>query len=348
MLVMVASELFSAYDVLFVDMFGVIWDGVSWIADTMESLTSFVREGKIVIILSNASISTAQMLRKYAPTGVGKGVQFSDFVTSGEVLMYVLQSGTLNFSTVQLPKSYILFGNQSCNSFHGTKYVHVNSIDEADFIYASIPQLYSEQKALLSKELQNFLVVSNMRSEDELVWDSTSVEPFLGQLRKFASKKKPMLIANPDKFAFIGTSHSHDSKDYTPKLVVRQGCIGEAYTQLGGEVKFIGKPYPEVYRYALNATAKLHGIHFDRLGSLKFAMIGDTIETDILGAQNATSEFGIKIDGILVKSGITGQDMFNAGIDFSAEKAVREYCLARAITPDHVIDKLALDANVLF
>lgn len=345
---MISGKLFSEYDVFLVDMFGVIWDGVSWIDGTMETLAALVKSGKIVIILSNASISTSQILKKYAPTGVKQGVQFSEFVTSGEVLNSILQSGTLSFYNIKLPKTYALLGNQNCSNFRNTKYLHVDSIGEADFIYASIPQLYGEQKAVLPKELQDFLIVSNMRSEDEMVWDSTSVEPFLGQLKELVAKKKPMLVANPDKFAFIGTSSSHDSNDYTPKLVVRQGAIGEAYAKLGGEVKFIGKPYPEVYRYALNIAAELHGTPFERLGGLKIAMIGDTLETDILGAQNATSEFGIKVDGILVKSGISGQDMFNAGVDFTSKQAVREYCSSRTIVPEHVIDKLILDADVLF
>ncbi|MDR2436068.1 MAG: HAD hydrolase-like protein [Puniceicoccales bacterium] len=157
-----------------------------------------------------------------------------------------------------------------------------------------------------------------------------------------------MLVANPDKFAFVGTSDSHDSKDYTPKLVVRQGSIGDAYANRGGEVKSIGKPYQEVYRYAMNSAPKLRGIQFDQLRDLKMAMIGDTLETDILGAQNATSKFGIKVDAILVKGGISCRDMFDAGVDFADERAVRQYCSSRSINPEHVIDKLLLNVNVLF
>jgi ribonucleotide monophosphatase NagD (HAD superfamily) len=114
-----------------------------------------------------------------------------------------------------------------------------------------------------------FLVVSNLRSEDEMVWDSTSIETFLGRLKELAVKKKPMLIANPNKFVFIGTSSSYDSKGSTPKSVLRQGAIGEAHVELGGKVQFIGKPYPEVYRYVLNAAVKLRGIPFDRLIAYK-------------------------------------------------------------------------------
>jgi ribonucleotide monophosphatase NagD (HAD superfamily) len=279
---------------------------------------------------------------------MGKGVQFSDFITSGEVLHRMLQSGSLSFDSVKSPKTYVIFGNQRCNNFDGTSYVRVNSADEADFVYASIPQLYKEQKDLLPGELQKLLIVSNMRSRDDLVWDSISVEPFLGQLEEFAAKGKPMLVANPDRFAFIGVSDSHDSQNYTPRLVARQGIIGEAYAKLGGEVKFIGKPYPEIYRFALDTVASARGMRFGKLGVLRIAMVGDTLETDILGAHMATSATGVKVDSILVKSGISCGAMLDSGLDLSDAGAVREYCASRSAIPDHVIDRLSLTAGVLF
>jgi hypothetical protein len=51
-------------------------------------------------------------------------------------------------------------------------------------------------------------------------------------------------------------------------------------------------------------------------------MMGAALETDILGAQNATSEFGIKVDGILVQIEISGQDILNASVDATSKQAV--------------------------
>jgi ribonucleotide monophosphatase NagD (HAD superfamily) len=172
---MTASELFGEYDVFFVDMFGVILAGVSRNDGTMETLAALVKARKTAIILSNASISTGHMLRKYASSAIRQGEQFSEFVTSGEVLHYILQSGTLSFASVKSPRTYTLLRNQICSNVNDTTYVYAHSIDEADFTYALIPRLCGKQKALPRKELQNFVVVSNMRSEGELVWDSTSV-----------------------------------------------------------------------------------------------------------------------------------------------------------------------------
>jgi hypothetical protein len=59
--------------------------------------------------------------------------------------------------------------------------MYVPSIDEADFIYASISQVYGKQKALLPKELQKFLVVSNMRSQGELVSNACLTDLFLSE-----------------------------------------------------------------------------------------------------------------------------------------------------------------------
>jgi HAD superfamily hydrolase (TIGR01450 family) len=345
---MLACEIFDDYDVLFVDMFGVLWDGVSLIGGTVEALESFVKAGKTVVILSNASVRAEHMLARYAESGMRRGVQFSDFITSGETLHRILQSGALSFSGVKSPKTYVIFGNQRCNNFDGTPYVHVDSIGEADFVYASIPQLYKHQKDALPDGMQKFLIVSNMSSRDDLVWDSVSVEPFLGQLEELAANGKPMLVANPDRFAFIGVSSSHDSQIYTPQLVARQGVIGEAYADLGGEVKFIGKPYPEMYRFALDTVARARNINFADLNSLRIAMVGDTLETDILGAKMATAEIGVAVDSILVKGGISCGKMSDGGVDLSSAAAVMEYCSAASVVPDHVVDGLSLTAHVLF
>ncbi|MDR2436067.1 MAG: hypothetical protein LBD33_02020 [Puniceicoccales bacterium] len=110
---MIAGEMFDEYDVFFVDMFGVIWDGVSWIDGTMETLAALVKAKKTVIILLNASVSMGHMFHKYASSAIMQSEQFSKFVTSGEVLNYILQFGTLSFASVKSPKTYTLFGNQT-------------------------------------------------------------------------------------------------------------------------------------------------------------------------------------------------------------------------------------------
>jgi len=67
------------------------------------------------------------------------------------------------------------------------------------------------------------------------------------------------------------------------------------YEHKGGEVRWHGKPHPEVYRSCFEL---LHGIAPSRI-----AAIGDSLRTDVAGAQAAG------IDSIFVAGGIHGEEL---------------------------------------
>jgi HAD superfamily hydrolase (TIGR01459 family) len=91
------------------------------------------------------------------------------------------------------------------------------------------------------------------------------------ELLTMAQKRNlPMLCANPDKIVFHG-KEKH----------LCAGGIAEYYQSIGGHVIFVGKPYPKVFERCMDfATPETKN---------KTIMIGDNLETDILGANN----FGI-------------------------------------------------------
>lgn len=340
---MISRELFDTYDVLLFDLFGVIWNGVDWIDGTLDTLKYLIKRGKILIILSNASVPTKVLIERYSHNGPQIGVHFSELVTSGEVLNRILRNHQLKFKNVPHPKKYAVLGTYASHNFEDSGYEHTDSLDEADFVYISIPQFTNEQKSLMPNEMQKFLRMSNMRSLHETVWDSLSVKPFIPQLEEFLSKNKPILIANPDKFASVGVLKPGSSDEYVTQLVVRQGSLGEEYIKLGGEVCFVGKPYPMVYEYALQLAADRLKISFADLKNVRIAMVGDTLETDILGARNASGEFGIRVDGILTDTGISHQKIGNV----SVESRKRYYDL-HGIIPTHEISTVAQNGEVLF
>ncbi len=77
------------------------------------------------------------------------------------------------------------------------------------------------------------------------------------------------------------------------------GAVALEYKKMGGNVRYFGKPHEEVYKIALEIMPK---------GS-KILAIGDGIETDILGANNAG------VDSILCKTGIHNKEILWRGID---------------------------------
>ena len=100
------------------------------------------------------------------------------------------------------------------------------------------------------------------------------------ELLTMAQKRNlPMLCANPDKIVFHG-KEKH----------LCAGGIAEYYQSIGGHVIFVGKPYPKVFERCMDfATPETKN---------KTIMIGDNLETDILGANN----FGIH--SMLIASGV--------------------------------------------
>ena len=103
-------------------------------------------------------------------------------------------------------------------------------------------------------------------------------------IEKIVRKGLPVLCANPDKIAMFG--------DIIRKCA---GSIADKIIQQGGDVTLIGKPSPFIYHQILES---LKGIKPEEI-----LMIGDTIETDIIGAKQ------VGIDSLLVLTGNTGNEL---------------------------------------
>jgi HAD superfamily hydrolase (TIGR01459 family) len=105
------------------------------------------------------------------------------------------------------------------------------------------------------------------------------IEGYEENLAAGAARGLPMICANPDLTVMQGT-----------RLMICAGTLAQRYEQLGGTVRWHGKPHPSVYETCF----RLLGIA-DRS---RIAAVGDSLRTDIAGANR------IGIDGILVTGGI--------------------------------------------
>jgi HAD superfamily hydrolase (TIGR01459 family) len=113
-------------------------------------------------------------------------------------------------------------------------------------------------------------------------WDETvaQYEPLLAAAR---TRDLPMVCANPD-LVVIHQGHR----------AICAGAIAKRYEALGGRVRWHGKPFPSVYA----ACFALLGIA-DRQ---RILAVGDSLRTDIAGAENAG------IDSVLVTGGIHAEE----------------------------------------
>ncbi len=119
-------------------------------------------------------------------------------------------------------------------------------------------------------------------------------------LNQMMQAKLPMLCANPDLVVERGTT-----------LIYCAGALAERYIKLGGDVKFIGKPFTIAYNYTFEAYFKLHQKMPDKT---KTIAIGDAIRTDVKGA----SQYGIF--SLFLAAGIHSHELLDSGFQLDSQK----------------------------
>lgn len=105
------------------------------------------------------------------------------------------------------------------------------------------------------------------------------VEDFEDFLQEGLARKLPMVCANPDLEVMRG-----------PAREICAGAIAARYEEIGGNLRVLGKPHLPVYELCFRTM----GLR----GGERLVGIGDTLRTDIAGAQAAG------MDGIFIADGI--------------------------------------------
>lgn len=127
-------------------------------------------------------------------------------------------------------------------------------------------------------ERADFLLNTGALSSDH------GVEAYAALLGAARARGLPMVCANPDLEVIRGG-----------KREICAGAIAVHYEELGGRVRYHGKPHREIY----DLSFELFGI----APPARIAAIGDSLRTDIAGAQAAG------IDGIFIGGGIHGESL---------------------------------------
>jgi HAD superfamily hydrolase (TIGR01459 family) len=140
-------------------------------------------------------------------------------------------------------------------------------------------------------------------------WDDT-IEDYAPLLAAARERGLKMVCANPDLMVNHGA-----------KLALCAGALAVHYEQIGGEVRWHGKPHPSVYE----ACFELLGIG-DRAHILA---VGDSLRTDIAGAN------GAGIDNLLIAGGGIHADEFSPGGRLDLER-IGEAAKAAGVRPTMV------------
>lgn len=272
----------SQYDTIFTDMFGVIWDGEAFFDGVIETFANLKQLGKKIYIISNATTVGSLMSEKAQKAGLKLGTHFDGFITSGDTLKDKLAHGFFDTIAGKSDYHFYIIGRDNPLLFNGLDHHKTMDLKKADFVYIGS------------------LIVNGIHP--------TSLEAFLPDLQQAVSLNLPAVCANPDFFALY-----KNLKYYTG------GSAAKWYEEHGGTAYWIGKPYTNIFDYALKITGA------DKHTTV---MIGDTLRTDIAGAKNAG------LDSILITGrGITHDDIQNG-------KTLEECFKENNVQPTYLLDMI--------
>ncbi|MFV3130010.1 TIGR01459 family HAD-type hydrolase [Niveispirillum sp. KHB5.9] len=243
------------YDGFILDLWGVVHDGVKPYDGVVECLSTLRRLGKRVCLLSNAPRRIAAAAAKLTAMGVTPDL-YDALYTSGEASFEALRDR-----------------GDAWHAALGPKLFHIGPPRDND-VYDSL----ADRVRVDSPEAADFVLNTGIDDYDETLAD---YEPLL---RRCLDRGLPMLCANPDLVVVIDKT-----------LVLCAGELARYYEQMGGDVRYHGKPHAPVYRRC-----------FDLLGGVapsRILAVGDSLRTDVAGANAAG------IDSLFITGGIHREEL---------------------------------------
>ncbi len=332
-----ALSIIDMYDTFFVDVYGVLFDGIKLFENTLSTMKTIKNLGKRIVILSNTTQIALDAKTGYAQRGIFEGEHYDEAITSGEFLRQTIINKSQEFakmvgSDIHTVKC-IFMGNS--NIFSGSHITTADSYEDADFVYVGVPRasygsLRIDNLLDTNNNLLNIedVVYSNWNDlHDDL--DRRGPSEFAASLENCLKNNKVLVVANPDIFA-------HGSVDNSEKKVpiFTQGSIGRYYERLGGKVIYFGKPHHEIFEFA-KQYAKTND---------KIAMIGDTPWTDILGANVS------EVDSVMTMTGVSEEflDKMNSSLTTNEKLDIlfnnispKMTDISGSVKPKHIIKRFA-------
>lgn len=322
------KNILANYDIFLFDIFGVVWDGSAKILGTDEVLSWLKSLRKTIIFLSNAPNKNSDIEKQFKSIGIIKNLHYDFIVSSGDAARNILFSDSRIFSGNKEFKNCFVIGKVINDDFlDGTQYNRVYNLSDADFVYLAFPQISENEYERLRKiNGDNFQAFRSPMYED-MWYDLMDASAFINILEECKKYNLPMFNDCADIVAAQA-----DAKNNEIHYVIRQGTLANIYKNMGCQVVEVCKPYSNVYSYAFELTKKENKFP----DNSKILMIGDTIETDILGATNATNDIGIKVDGMLTLCGVSGRTYDkNTNI-------IERYCVDNNLNLSYIIDSLGV------
>ena len=227
------APLAATTDAWISDIWGVLHNGIAAYPDAGAACVRFREAGGTVVLVTNAPRPEADVARMLQRLGIPRGA-YDAIMTSGDVSRSLIAE----YPGARL---YHLGPERAAGVLTGLD-VRLSGPDEAE------------------------VVLCTGLFEDE----HEQPDDYRDELRSLASRKVPLICANPDLVVERG-----------PKLVPCAGALAQIYEEIGGTVLYAGKPYGPIYERAYAAIRAARGAlpPKDRI-----LAIGDGLRTDVEGA----------------------------------------------------------------
>lgn len=224
--------------------------------DGIEDILIELNRDKKVIIISNNPRQEFKSENDFGKKGFIKGKHYDEIYSSGGLFLKEFIKGNDS-------KIFNMYPPEDKFEEYSPNYV--DNPEEADYIHIGMPMI-----------------------DGKLQMNMDLIEEKIEEIIKY---NKPMLCSNPDLTAPLNAF-----KNGHRLYAIMPGMIAKRYIELGGKVQYFGKPYNNIFKYAISEDLKS-----------KTIMIGDTIGTDIKGGQDAG------IDTLFVQTGVSSSNARELG-----------------------------------
>ena len=240
------NKIYSRFDIFFVDLWGVVHNGVECYSDALKALKN-IKKSKKIVLISNAPRPSNNVKKFLNKLNFSKNF-YNLLITSGDLTRFYLKNLTKN-------KSFYHLGPDRDKSLFINLGLKKTSLNNASFVVCT--------------------GVNNNKD---------SLNKYFSILKKIKKRKLKMICANPDLIVHRGNQTEYCAES-----------IAKLYERMGGKVKYFGKPYKYFYKYICKILKEKYK---KKINKKKILVIGDNLNTDILGANN------FKVENLLITGGI--------------------------------------------
>lgn len=305
------------YDSFIIDQWGVLHDGKTPYPGVIKCLENLKSCGKKLVLLSNSSKRKSTSFKGLNKVGIDP-LLFDDIVTSGELAWNAIMERKFSFplqnykTTADKIRVFVVGNNDEDIEYVTSCNCILSPPETAHFVLAR--GTFCTVAGLPSENPDN--VIAYSKAEDLVA----SIGP---SLSRCITMGLPMLVSNPD-------FHRPGSGAPMP------GQIGRKYSELGGTVQYIGKPYGAVYDTCMSVLAT-GGLTPSALGSeldrTRVCGVGDSLDHDILGAERAG------IASIWTANGVhSGEMQTTEGSSvLASENILEDMYLKYGVRPSHTV-----------